>query len=318
MVFHEVVFPLSMAYGSSGGPGYQTSVVQLLSGATERNSRWQAPLLIFDARQAVRSAEDVAILTDFFHARRGSAAGFRLLDPRDHSTGPNGNQPPTASDVLLGFGDGSQTSWQLVKRYAAGTSYEWARTIRKPIEGSVLVSVGGLATTSFAVDHTTGIVVLTTPPAAGVQVRAGFEFHVPVIFGPEADRLLNINFAAYNDARLAIPMIEDRSDAQAPAGFRYGNSMWSENPGVDLFVHPRVARLWVISGSISNGAGWRLPDAAGLYPGGVHAVLSNQTAGAVPVRDYQGTLLTQVPAFTTSQVYLARTPAGQKSWLISR
>jgi uncharacterized protein (TIGR02217 family) len=57
------------------------------------------------------------------------------------------------------------------------------RTINKPVAGTVLVAVGGVAQSSgWSVDTTTGIVTFTTAPANGAAVTAGFEFDVPVRF----------------------------------------------------------------------------------------------------------------------------------------
>ena len=38
--FHDVRFPLAVAFGSSGGPERRTEIVALASGHEERNARW--------------------------------------------------------------------------------------------------------------------------------------------------------------------------------------------------------------------------------------------------------------------------------------
>jgi uncharacterized protein (TIGR02217 family) len=318
MGFHEVSFPLPLAYGTSAGPGYSSSVVQLRSGATQRVATWEDPLHVYDALDAVRDEASMSTLKAFYIARRGSLNGFRLKDPGDYSTGANDRGAPAAGDVLLGYGDGSKTEFQLVKRYNPATDYEWVRTIRKPVSGSVLVSVAGVTTSGFTLDTTTGKLTLSTPPANGAAVRAGFRFDVPVFFAPEADRLLSISFAQFNDHRVQVPMIEDRADYQTPAGYLYGQAQESTNPGADIQVSPLVARLWIISGSVSNGAGWRLPDASGLKLGGPLFALSNQTSDLLAIRDASGTLVQTIPGLTTYQVYLGQLASGQKRWVFAR
>lgn len=318
MGFHEVSFPLPLAYGTTAGPGYSSSIVQLRSGATERVGVWEDPLHVYDAQDAVRDEESMATLKAFYIARRGALNGFRLRDPGDYSTGAADRGTPTATDALLGYGDGAKTVFQLLKRYNPGTDWEWARTIRKPVSGSVLASVANVPTTAFTVDTTTGLLTFLAPPANGAAVRAGFRFDVPVFFGPEADRLLAVTFAQFNDHRVSVPMIEDRADYQQPAGYWYGSASEATSPGADIAVSPLVARLWIISGSVSNGAGFRLPDAQGLKLGGPLFALSNQTADALAIRDQAGTLVQTIPGLTTYQVYLSQTAGGQKRWIFAR
>lgn len=317
--FDEVVFPLELVYGSAGGPGYQTGYVALASGATERVSQAADPLHVYDARQAVRTAADMAVLKDFYLARRGGLRGFLLKDPADFSTGPEGRGAPSPQDVLLGYGDGTRTKWQMVKRYNPGTDWEYVRPIKKPKAGSLLASVDGIPTTALSFSTSTGEVVFVVPPPVGATVRAGCLFYTPVFFGREADRLLRVEMAAFNDHRLSIPMIEDRADYPQQGGRLYGHASWATSPAADVLVSSTEAYLWGISGSPANGAGWRLPDASGMQLGGPHFLLANQTGQAIGVRDATGLLLTQVPALTSFNAYLFQAPTSAgKSWLLAR
>src|SRR3546814_2581211 len=78
---------------------------------------------------------DVRALTDFFRARRGAARAFRFRDPFDGSSAADGGLP-TATDQLLGQGDGVRRQFALVKRYGAGDA-EQVRAIRLQVDGSV-------------------------------------------------------------------------------------------------------------------------------------------------------------------------------------
>ena len=90
---------------------------------------------------------------------------------------------------MIGTGDGVTTEFGLSKAYASGDAV-YARPVAKPVAGSVLVAVDGVALeegTDFSVDVMTGVVSVFAAPSAGVLVTAGFEFDVPVRF--DTDRI---------------------------------------------------------------------------------------------------------------------------------
>lgn len=202
--FHEVEFPLRLALGTSGGPWRRTDIVALSNGRESRNQRWRDARRRYDAGSGVRSVSDLYEIVAFFEARSGQLYGFRFTDPVDfQSCGPE--QTVSATDQLLGVGDGVRTAFQLVKRYGdAGGSTE--RVIAKPQSGSVVVAVNGAPTGGFTVDHATGIVTLAAAPASGAVVRAGFRFDVPVRF--DTDRI-EVDLDAFRAGRIpSIPLIE--------------------------------------------------------------------------------------------------------------
>lgn len=183
--FHEVRLPLALAFGSSGGPECATDVARLASGAESRNARWAGSRRRWEIGGAAVKTDAAHELVSFFEARRGRMHGFRFRDPVDwKSCAPS--QAVAATDQELGVGDGETTEFQLVKRYASGGAFR-DRKIVKPVEGSVLVAVGGVATSAFEVDWTTGVVTFDAAPAEGAVLTAGFEFDVAVRF--DADRL---------------------------------------------------------------------------------------------------------------------------------
>ncbi len=175
--FHDVRFPLSIGLAARGGPERRTEIVALTSGREERNTSWIGSRRRYDAAPGVRSLEDVARLTAFFEARRGALHAFRFVDPFDHkSCGPSAD--PSATDQIIGLGDGVAARFPLVKRYGDGET-AWARPILKPVEATVLVAVDGAAA-GFILDG--GDIVLDAPPAEGATVTAGFRFDTPVRF----------------------------------------------------------------------------------------------------------------------------------------
>jgi uncharacterized protein (TIGR02217 family) len=149
---------------------------------------------------------DLYAALEFFEARGGQLYGFRFRDPVDFRSCPP-LTAPTAMDQRIGTGDGVTAKFQLSKTYAdAGGG--WTRTIAKPLEGSVKVSVNGVAVAGFSVDHETGIVTFAPGqvPAIGAAVRAGFEFDVPVRF--DIDRI-DVSLSAFEAGRIpSIPLVE--------------------------------------------------------------------------------------------------------------
>ena len=144
----------------------------------------------------------------FFEARGGQLNGFRFRDPVDFmSCGPGGT--PAPGDQAVGTGDGTTRAFQLVKSYAdAGGAF--ARTIAKPVEGTVLVAVGGVPVEApdVLLDAATGVLTFSPDavPAAGAAVTAGFEFDVPVRF--DTDRI-DLDLAGFDAGRIpAIPLVE--------------------------------------------------------------------------------------------------------------
>lgn len=205
-VFDDVQFPLSLGRGASVTPGFSTAVVTTASGHEQRNADWASGRLRFDAGPGVRSEGDLQMLIAFFRARRGAARGFRFRDPYDFSSRSMAGAV-SAGDQLLGLGDGVRTEFALIKRYGAEADGE-LRRITRPVMGTVLVSLGGMLATSGWVLLEGGVVSFAVAPGTGVQVRAGFQFDVPVRFAEDSLEIDAALFAA-GDAP-SVPLIEVR------------------------------------------------------------------------------------------------------------
>lgn len=199
--FHEVRLPVRLAFGSTGGVERRTEVVTLASGFERRWTPWAEGRRRYLIGANLRSLDDMAALTDFFEARRGRLHGFRFRDFLDWRSGAPG-AAPTATDQVLGTGDGTTRTFQLTKRYG-----DFIRPIRKPVDGAATVAVNGAAVEA-SVDRTTGVVTLAAAPSAGAVVTAGFEFDTPVRF--DADRL-EVSLESFAAGRIAaVPLIEVR------------------------------------------------------------------------------------------------------------
>jgi uncharacterized protein (TIGR02217 family) len=128
--FHEVLFPVDISFGSTGGPKWKTSVFQADSGFEARVSDWKSTRAEYDVSQGIKVQGQMDVLTAFFYARRGRAYGFRFKDWNDY----------TADSLTLGLGDYATTSFQLVKTYQStgpdAVSHTYLRPLKKIAWGS--------------------------------------------------------------------------------------------------------------------------------------------------------------------------------------
>ena len=205
--FHEVRFPTTISFGSTGGPGRRTDIVTLRSGSEERNSIWANSLRKYDAGYGIKTAADLAAVLAFWEERRGRLYGFRWLDQMDHQSSPPGSTV-SPFDQALGTGDGTIRVFQLVKAYGSAFA-PWLRTIVKPVAGTTMVAVGGMAMASgWSLDATTGLVTFASAPPAGAPITAGFQYDVPVRFDTDQ---LTINMSHFQAGQIqSIPVVEIR------------------------------------------------------------------------------------------------------------
>jgi uncharacterized protein (TIGR02217 family) len=202
MTFHDIRFPLDIALNSEGGPTRRTEIVALVSGREERNSPASGSRRSFNAGYGVKSLADIEAVIAFFEARRGRLHAFRFRDPFDWKSCSLADTPQT-DDQTLGQGDGARRAFPLIKRYVSGAqAYE--RAITRPVAGTLRIAVGGAETTAFTLSG--GVVTLSTAPAIGAVVTAGFEFDMPARFDTDS---LRVNLAAFRAGDIpSIPIIE--------------------------------------------------------------------------------------------------------------
>ena len=209
MTFHDVRFPAAISFAASAGVERRTEIVRLVNGHEERNTPWEQARRRYDAGLGMRSRADLDAVLAFFEARRGRLHAFRWRDWLDHSSAPPGAEP-APGDQALGTGDGATAAFPLVKRYGTGP-HAHVRPVTRPVAGTVRVAVGGVEQgegADFAVDHATGLVTLTAPPAEGLAVTAGFLFDVPARFDTD---ILEVNVAAFEAGEIpSIPIVEVR------------------------------------------------------------------------------------------------------------
>lgn len=207
MAFHEIRFPDNISRGARGGPERRTQIVELASGDEERNASWANSRRRYDAAYGIRRSDDLAAVVAFFEARNGRLYGFRWKDWGDYkSCLPSAAL--AATDQAIGTGDGTVTTFQLVKVYTSDAQ-TWMRTITRPVTGTVVVALDGVVQASgWSVDTTIGQINFSTAPAGSVAITAGFEFDVPVRF--DTDQLDVTHDIERLGSITSIPLVEVR------------------------------------------------------------------------------------------------------------
>lgn len=209
MHFHETRFPANLSFGSFGGPERRTEIVQLANGFEERNTPWEHARRRYDAGLGLRSLDDIAVLVDFFEARRGRLYGFRWKDWSDfRSCRPSGDV--SYEDQKIGVGDGFTKTFQLQKLYLSGEA-RYHRPITKPVAGTVRAGVQGdelQESIHWDVDLATGQITFERAPGEALPVHAGFEFDVPVRFDTD---MIQTSVASFQAGEVpSVPVVEVR------------------------------------------------------------------------------------------------------------
>ena len=205
IAFLESQFPVSISQKSKGGPSYSTVVSGGGSGFESRRARWNGPRYSWDAATGIKGITSLELVTNFFHAVKGRAGGWRWQDIMDYKSCPL-LDTPAFDDVIIGVADSVETDFQLIKKYTYGAAYT-DRTITKPVTGTVLIGVNGTPQGSgWTVDTTTGIISFSVAPTTG-NITAGFLFDIPARFLSDT---LSTDMESYNLGQAHVPVIEIR------------------------------------------------------------------------------------------------------------
>ncbi len=108
-------FPSDINYGLSGGPQYQTQIIEQLSGWEQANSTWLYPKHAYQLSYAVKEHDTVEKLLHFFHSVKGRAHGFRFQDPNDYKSCSLSKAIRAFDQKLIGSADGVNTDFQVAK-----------------------------------------------------------------------------------------------------------------------------------------------------------------------------------------------------------
>lgn len=276
MAFDEILFPTNISRGSRASIQQRHSLLELPSGAVSSIARWPNALWSFDVGYGIRAHrtfEDIRAITDFYLRRGAQSNGFRFENPKENTTASDGLSAPDDEDEVIGYGDGSTTTFQLVKTYtdALGTT---TRTITKPKAATTVVAIDGVAqSVGWTVDTSSGVITFGTPPTGGGSpqvVTAGCRFDLPCMFSPRMNSLdLQIESVAGQAARMpSIQIIEMAGDVTTPQQpYRGGGSEQSFSS--DLVYDYAMGAMVVLTPSTS-GLSVVLPYITDLDYGGPH------------------------------------------------
>lgn len=173
MAFVESRLLDCVSYGTQGGPTFLTRRVGLRSGIVRRNPLRSRPIYQFTLIYRNLLPEDHQAVIYAFNACYGGVFSFRLKDWSDFEV----------EDELIGTGTGSPQTVQLARLYSFG-SQTISRPIRKPVNGSVVITANGVPI-SATIDYTTGEATFTA--TLGQITRWSGQYDVPVYF--EDDKL---------------------------------------------------------------------------------------------------------------------------------
>lgn len=202
--FHDVLFPPDIALGSRGGPTRRTQIVELASGQERRTAKWSSSRRRYDAGVGLKNVTDLEEVVAFFEARQGRRYAFRWRDPFDSRSSAPG-QTIAATDQIIGTGDGTTRSFDLLKTYQSGAE-KAVRRILLPDLASLVVALDGVEQDASAfVWSAAHQVELAQAPAISSVITAGFAFDVPVRFDTDE---LSVALAPGGGTVPNIPVVE--------------------------------------------------------------------------------------------------------------
>jgi uncharacterized protein (TIGR02217 family) len=197
MTFYRAQLPACYSEGTEAYPVRPVDIVRSASGSPIRRSRRSASYREFRVTFDPRRRNDVHDIISHYEVMQGSLHSFPLRDKFDFKS-CRPDETVSALDATIGSGDGVTAAFQLKKQYHRTlldnvTTISTDRTIKVIKTGTLLVAVDGVVkteTTQYTVNYDTGIVTFTggNIPAGGspaATVTAGFEFYVPVCYGPQ-------------------------------------------------------------------------------------------------------------------------------------
>jgi uncharacterized protein (TIGR02217 family) len=146
-------FP-GLSWGRRRAVRWSTTIKRAASGREYRVANWLYPLyeyqLDYELLRQQPNAAEVEQLLGFINLRRGSWDSWLYRDPHDS----------TAADQLIGVGNGTSVTWQLLRSFGGHT---------QPVLGIVeapQIKVNGTVVNNVTVGPT-GLATFATAPAAG-------------------------------------------------------------------------------------------------------------------------------------------------------
>lgn len=174
--FLEERLSVAVKYGASYGDDYAVDITKTKAGSEYRNLLHPFPVRDFQFAYDAKAATLYQNIANTYHRAFGRYAGFRVKCLDDYSTNGQTGTPTALDQALATISLGA--TYQLQKVYGSGGTplsiglpY---RTIFKPVAGTTLVGIAGVAIRSadWTVDTTTGIVTFVADVTTGITINA--------------------------------------------------------------------------------------------------------------------------------------------------
>jgi len=317
MAFHDITLPDEFQYGSSAGAGFATVIQRTASGHEYRVARQSQAVHRLTLRSELRSASQAKALKAFALARRGALHSFRIKDWSDYTTNADGETAPTELDQLIGTGNGTTTTFQIVKRYEILGPNEYIRTITLPKIATAKVALNGVLQVSGYSVSSDGKIVFTSAPGAGVVVQAGCEFDVPVRFTADVDQWARLQADAYNVWSLPqLDVQEVLGEVEYPERWQPGGAKYWGTITSSIRMAFNDGSLHVVQ---TNTSGLQMflpvPTYSGTGPA-IFTIITGVGTQNITLRDDAGNFLATMVPTNTYRIALARDNTNLLTWYV--
>jgi uncharacterized protein (TIGR02217 family) len=177
--FAEIVFEWGVDYGAVGGPSFNNTTIETLSGWSQTNVNWDTPLGRWQLGNRTLDEQSWDYLRNFFHARQGDAQPFRYLDWSDYEF----------KDEVIAIANGTQTVFPAYRVY--GDAY--GQTKRRIYKLDKRLRVNPLPQ---SIDFNLGTITYATAPTSGTEIKLNGVFYTPARF---EQKNLEVRFNAKSD-----------------------------------------------------------------------------------------------------------------------
>ena len=295
MEFDEIRFPTQISLGSQISYRLRSDCTLLKNGDDRRIVYWSRPLRRFNVRYGIKSWEDVRAVQEFYLTEQGPIRGFRIQDGIDFSTNVTDPQAaPTYLDQVLGYGDGSTKTFQLLKRYWSGASEHVTELITKPVINSTVIGIGqvqyppGSPTFPWSVDTTTGIVTFTNAPPYGSLVSGGCYFDIPACFGEQVNKELLLSLHSFRSSEIPnIDIYEIPDETPCLDDLDIGGAKNHGNISESIFITEAQGRVHIFNAQNTNLVIYVPDPSSEMRDGGPSFILINEsTSNTVQIKEY--------------------------------
>jgi uncharacterized protein (TIGR02217 family) len=188
--FLEERLSVNVLVGASYNDEYDVEITQTASGSEYRRLVHGFPMRMFSISYAELDQSLWAEILNLYHRAYGMFAGFRVKAIDDYSTNDRTGTPTNLDQSLKTITAGAV--YQLQVAYGAGGTPlsigRPVRTIFKPVAGTTVIAVNGVAaTTGWTVNTTTGRVTFSPTIATNSVVTGGCQYDIPCRFNSKID-----------------------------------------------------------------------------------------------------------------------------------